>query len=468
MLKEKKHILLILIIMVILTPLDIKSQLIDATLRDIEITSQKDTLLINRTPGDWWFGPFFSLTPQTNFYFGKLIIPENIFPGWEQFNNILHYSGGIGWGYNLGIFSEWKKKENQWGINLKISLIDYKTSKTNLNANDSLQTTYENQTTYSYITISPAVRFDLNFLSGLYWFSGFDFSIPLNAFADQLKSFRNPEIIQEKRKINYSALNFRGGLNIGLGYDFFSASISKYARSSFSTYILLNGGTNLLSDWGSNYNGISLQVGIIIKIGADKRQIDTLPFNPNYVEPPAYLASVARENGVYFSGFHENSIGSADLSYFEIPIISKIVPDTSEISSLEVKVPETKPFEQKKQIVITPNKMVSFEFGKNINNTTLSKEMKEYISAVADFLKQNPGYRVIVEGHTDDRGTRDIQNKISTERSTAAMQELRNKGVPSGRIISRGRGALVPLVPNTSEANRAKNRRLEIMVERMK
>jgi len=50
--------------------------LVRESFRDVMITPEKDTLIITRSPGDWWFGPFASITPFSNLYFGKLALPK--------------------------------------------------------------------------------------------------------------------------------------------------------------------------------------------------------------------------------------------------------------------------------------------------------------------------------------------------------------------------------------------------------
>jgi outer membrane protein OmpA-like peptidoglycan-associated protein len=445
---------------------NLNSQILNEDIREIRILENLDTVKINRTLGDWWFGPYFSVTPLSSIYFGKLNINENKFPGYEQYDKLIQFSGGSGWGYSVGLFGEWKKVSNDWGINLKASFIDYRKSNTQTKLNDTLQTSYENQSNFQYLSLMPSYRLDIKYLEGLHAFGGLDFDIPISATADLIKRFRNPERIEETYKIKYNEQNFRVGINLGIAYDFFAASISSLARSRFSFFASMHTGTVILSDYKSTFNNLSFKFGFVIKIGPDVQSYDTTRFDPIRNEMPEYLATVDVENGVFFGGFRPQTFAGADLVYFEVPQIINVVPDTVEIARTEVNIQPFKPKETPKKITIVPNQTVSFEFGKNANSTNLTVEMKEYLDLIAEFLKQNPRFRVIVEGHTDDRGTRDIQNKISTERAAAAKQELRNKGIPEGRIIARGRGSLVPKVPNTTEANRAKNRRLEIIIER--
>lgn len=76
---------------------------------------------------------------------------------------------------------------------------------------------------------------------------------------------------------------------------------------------------------------------------------------------------------------------------------------------------------------------------------------------------------LLVEGHTDDRviATDKFPSnwELSTARASAVVRELQALGVAPDRLRPTGYADLHPLVPNTSEANRARNRRVEIVVQ---
>lgn len=79
-------------------------------------------------------------------------------------------------------------------------------------------------------------------------------------------------------------------------------------------------------------------------------------------------------------------------------------------------------------------------------------------------LQDNPTLRVEVVGHTDDVGGADANLKLSQARATAVAEALaRSHGIDAQRLTVRGLGQSQPLMDNTSEAGRAKNRRVEII-----
>ena len=79
-------------------------------------------------------------------------------------------------------------------------------------------------------------------------------------------------------------------------------------------------------------------------------------------------------------------------------------------------------------------------------------------------LKDNPELRIRFIGHTDDVGTNSDNQKLSEGRANSVRQEMMNRGIDPTRIEAEGRGESEPIVPNTSDENRAKNRRVEFII----
>lgn len=88
----------------------------------------------------------------------------------------------------------------------------------------------------------------------------------------------------------------------------------------------------------------------------------------------------------------------------------------------------------------------------------------EALGKLAKALNDNPSIEVIVEGHTDNTGGVDYNWNLSTDRATSVVKILSLSGVQPHRMVASGRGMHHPVVPNNSEANKAKNRRTEIIL----
>ncbi len=104
---------------------------------------------------------------------------------------------------------------------------------------------------------------------------------------------------------------------------------------------------------------------------------------------------------------------------------------------------------------------VLFDFGKS----ELKPEGKTALIELAKRIQVLQRGSVIVEGHTDDVGSNDTNKKLSLARAKSVSSELK-KLIPSSQFKWRekGQGESKPLAENDSDENRAKNRRVEILV----
>lgn len=86
------------------------------------------------------------------------------------------------------------------------------------------------------------------------------------------------------------------------------------------------------------------------------------------------------------------------------------------------------------------------------------------LNTVAQSLNRYPGTRVEVVGHTDNTGTAAYNQDLSQRRASAVGTVLARAGVAPNRIAAYGRGEDMPVASNLSEAGRAQNRRVEILI----
>lgn len=85
------------------------------------------------------------------------------------------------------------------------------------------------------------------------------------------------------------------------------------------------------------------------------------------------------------------------------------------------------------------------------------------IVAAAEYLKRNARVSVVVEGHCDERGSREYNLSLGERRALAARAYLLELGIESGRIHTRSLGEEKPADPGHSEGARARNRRAEFI-----
>jgi outer membrane protein OmpA-like peptidoglycan-associated protein len=101
---------------------------------------------------------------------------------------------------------------------------------------------------------------------------------------------------------------------------------------------------------------------------------------------------------------------------------------------------------------------LKFDFDK----AKLRPQDKELLSRIAGILLTSKDYTVSVNGHTDDVGTEEYNQKLSERRAQAVRDYLVEAGVPEEILSVTGHGKSRPLVLGTSPEARAKNRRVEL------
>ncbi len=98
------------------------------------------------------------------------------------------------------------------------------------------------------------------------------------------------------------------------------------------------------------------------------------------------------------------------------------------------------------------------------NKSEVKPESKAALDEIAKLLKQDPGLKLKVVGHTDGTGSQDANMKLSQARSEAVVQALVSQhGIAPSRLKGYGVGPLAPVASNDTEEGRAKNRRVELV-----
>lgn len=113
------------------------------------------------------------------------------------------------------------------------------------------------------------------------------------------------------------------------------------------------------------------------------------------------------------------------------------------------------------KLYITMSQDLLFQTGSD----RLDSKGRDIISQIAVAIKSESGFSILVEGHTDSDGSSARNWDLSVQRAVAVVKVLEANGVMSQRITAAGRGQFMPLLPNTSPENKARNRRTEIILE---
>ena len=111
------------------------------------------------------------------------------------------------------------------------------------------------------------------------------------------------------------------------------------------------------------------------------------------------------------------------------------------------------------KITLSEN-MVNFAF----NSAELTSSAKTNLDKLATVLINNPDTNINIYGHTDNKGTAQVNQKISENRANSVKNYLISKGIASSRMITMGRGFSEPIASNDTDAGRAQNRRVEFAI----
>ena len=97
-------------------------------------------------------------------------------------------------------------------------------------------------------------------------------------------------------------------------------------------------------------------------------------------------------------------------------------------------------------------------------SSALMPQAEGKLTSLAEILASNPGYRISVESHTDNSGVPDQIQGVTDKRSYMVADKFAAMGIDQGRIAYKGFGATLPVAPNTTAVNRAKNRRMQVIL----
>lgn len=100
----------------------------------------------------------------------------------------------------------------------------------------------------------------------------------------------------------------------------------------------------------------------------------------------------------------------------------------------------------------------------DVNKTALKSAAQTNLQNLATSLKNNPQTNISIIGHTDDTGSDTYNQDLSVRRAQSVKTYITGNGVDGSRLTTVGKGEGEPIAENTTEAGRAQNRRVEIVI----
>lgn len=117
------------------------------------------------------------------------------------------------------------------------------------------------------------------------------------------------------------------------------------------------------------------------------------------------------------------------------------------------------PYTKAKSIIATINLKFQFDSVKQVDNSQNDK-----LRALAQIMIENPDMSLLITGHTCDKASHAYNVTVGQERAEVIKKQLQKYGVADSQMRIESKAFDEPLVPNTNEANRSLNRRVELAI----
>lgn len=201
--------------------------------------------------------------------------------------------------------------------------------------------------------------------------------------------------------------------------------------------------------------------------------VDQLGIGPN-AAPPNWTKNVSKLLTEDLTQIHEGKLtitgntveltGVVENEQIRQEILSRIAqnlnPTYTIRNGLRAKELPTKN-EQEKQIKqVMENKIIEFE----TSSAVLTPVGLAVLESLLPILKENTQSRYQIVGHTDATGDRTKNIVLSKSRAESVRKYLVQNGIASARLETMGAGPDMPIAPNDTPENRARNRRIELKV----
>ncbi|PMG43572.1 OmpA family protein [Shewanella sp. 10N.286.52.B9] len=144
--------------------------------------------------------------------------------------------------------------------------------------------------------------------------------------------------------------------------------------------------------------------------------------------------------------------------------INKIVVDIVEKSEMNTAKVTIDP-EYLNDEITQKGRVVLHGLNFDFNQAKLLASSKASLTAITQYLAQHPQQRFYVVGHTDNVGSYEINTQLSKARAQTVIEELIKLKVDKSRLTPIGIGPVSPKIANSSDANKAENRRVELVLQ---
>ncbi|HET6243950.1 MAG: OmpA family protein [Bacteroidetes bacterium] len=262
------------------------------------------------------------------------------------------------------------------------------------------------------------------------WTKPKNLGFPINTENDEVGFF-----VSTDGKTGYFSSNSLKGKCKG-GYDIFSFDLYKEARPEEVMFVK----GEVKSDNG-DFSRANVKIRNINTKNIVEVEVDSI--DGKYVA----IIVAKKEDNLVLSVKKEGKAFSSEIIHVKEELLGKPRDFSSQI---------------KEVIVGAAYKLNNINYA--TNSAELTFESKEVLNDFIHYLEENPSISIAIHGHTDDVGNDAANLALSTDRAFSVLAYLQEKGIDRKRLTFKGFGKNNPLVPNTSEQNRAANRRTEFLI----
>jgi len=419
---------------------------LDVELREWVVLPSGDTLLRSRVGQPWWVGIGGGAVGMG--YVGRLNLPR-----FEELpeRGLLPFRGGFGNGWTAWVLVGWTPPEQRWGAILRLSPVEVWRASTRFTpVGTTTGQQYELDLLVRTFLLSASARYSPRWSgvwAGLHFLGGVDARFLWSARERVRTLLHNTERIEEWRLLREQPLPMSLGLHAGAGLDFVVALMGERARVVLSPQVLLQTALPVQRTWGSNWTPLGVRVGLQLKVGWDTFQEELRRLDTSAISPVLAAEGEPRE------------LPLQERFLSEMPPIAVLLLPQEEQPPSGAPTPPVAP-----AVRIVPNRIERFLYPGE-RTVALTPELRQYLDALAEYLRLNPQAEVRIVGHTDDfGGSLEETQRISEQRAQAVVEYLVQRGISRARLLASGMGARQPIADNRTAAGRAQNRRVEIVV----
>jgi len=190
----------------------------------------------------------------------------------------------------------------------------------------------------------------------------------------------------------------------------------------------------------SDRNPVNIEQANHVIIWIQKRRVRIYHQGAKALDVPTNVYAHTKFNRFLFSGWDS----------YSWPMITNL--------SITTAAPDTR------SKLITEGRLTTYGITFDINKSVIKPESYGTLNDIATVLKENPGVKIKIVGHTDSDGDNALNLDLSMRRAKAVKSELSEKfGIEESRMEAEGAGENRPVAPNDSPSNKAMNRRVEFI-----